>query len=212
MWRRPRSSRRTVVYLAIAAAAQAGISEEILIILAILVLVATIAAAVVMPKPTAGAVRRAVGPLLASIGIFVVLTAPMLVNQLFIARHVLLNSQRFRAVADDYLYSLTRQIWSTANGHHSYLGGAEDGVYLGWALIIAVLLGIMLTWRRDRLTRIAAIDAGRRSRPDIRQRRTTARVAAVATARHRSGPTIGAAGAIRTGHLSRHRVAAQSMD
>jgi hypothetical protein len=159
LWRFPRKSSRTAVYLAIAAAAQAGISEEVLIILAIGVLAAAIAAAVVMPRRTAAAVRHAIIPLFAAAALFCVLAAPMLLNQLLFARHVVLQSQRFHAVVDDYVYSTTQQIWSTAGGHYSKLGGAEDGVYVGWGLLVALVLAIALTWRRDRLVRVAAIAA-----------------------------------------------------
>lgn len=157
LWRFPRKRSRTVVYLAVAVAAQAGISEEVLIILGLTVLATAVAAAAVMPRATASAVRNAIGPVLAAAAIFVLLAAPMLVSQLFTGRHVLLQSQRFQAVAQDYVYSSTRQIWQTANGHRSFLGGAEDGVYLGWALLIALAVGVVLTWHRDRLVRIAAI-------------------------------------------------------
>lgn len=159
LWRAPRPTRRTVMYLATATAAQIGISEELLLILGVAVLVALVAAAVIAPRQTVPAVRRALPPALAAGGICVLLASPLLVTQLFLTRPVQLYSQRFHAVPRDFVHSVTQQLWSTADGHRSMLGGAEDGVYLGWPLLILLVVGVLLTWRADRLGRIATITA-----------------------------------------------------
>lgn len=157
LWRAPRPTRRTVGYLAMATAAQIGISEELLLILAVAVVVAIVAAVLISPAQTVPAVRRATPAVLTAAGICVLLTSPLLVSQLFLTHPVALQSQAFHAVPGDYVHSVSRQLINTANGHRSLLGAAEDGVYLGWPFLALLIIAVLVTWRRDRFVRVAVI-------------------------------------------------------
>ena len=159
LWRHPRHDGRTATYLGIAAVAQAGISEELLLIAGVTVVIALAAAAIQVPGPTLTAVRRAAPHVGIALVIFAALAAPLLIEQLLLSRHVTLQSQRFHAVPGDFVHSLGRQVWNTANGHHSFLGGAEDGVYVGWPLLGLLLLGAGIS-RGDRRSRVAVVVGG----------------------------------------------------
>jgi hypothetical protein len=155
LWRRPRSQRRTAVYLGLVTAAQLGISEELVLLAAVGSLVALVFALCVLRRPTVVALRMAWPGLLLAVGVFLALASPLLVSQLFLAPTVTVDTSRFRAVGADYAMASTRQLISPARPHESFLGVAENGVYLGSALIAVLIVGIMLTVRRDRLVRIA---------------------------------------------------------
>jgi hypothetical protein len=157
LWRRPRPMARTAVYLGLTAGAQLGISEEVLLIVIIEAALGLAVAIFVMPGRTGQALVASWRGIALAVGVFLAVSAPLLISQLFLARPLIVPTQRFRAVPGDYLYSLHRQ-WLVPSGrHHSYLGGAEGGVYLGWAVIAILVVGVALTLRDRRVRVMAAV-------------------------------------------------------
>lgn len=137
------------------AALQAGISEELLLITGLVgVVTAVVAATQLRIWP---AVRSGL-PGLAGAGVaFVVLSSPLLVTQLFLTSRVHVGGGRYYASVGDFVFPLHRQLFGVHLTHHTVLHAAEDGVYLGPVLICLVLVGVVLTVRRDARVRIAAI-------------------------------------------------------
>lgn len=156
LWRRPRSQRRTAVYLGLLTAAEIGVNEELVVIIAIAAMFLA-AAALLLARHEVTATLRSSARYFGLATLVCLLTAsPLLVSQLFLSPHVALNGSRFRAQAADYLFPIGRQLVEFGS-HHSRLGGAEDGVYLGPVLIAVLVVGIVLTARGDRWVRVAAL-------------------------------------------------------
>lgn len=158
LWRHPRPQRRTVVYLGVVAAAQAGISEELLLITAIgaAVLVATLALADERARPLLVAGLRPFGT---AVGVFAICASPLLVHQLLLSPHLNLDSNRYRALPADYVWSLGATVFGWHHPYRTLLGGAEDGVYMGPLLLACLVAGVVATWR-EVVVRCAAITAG----------------------------------------------------
>ena len=157
LWRHPRRDRITALWLGLVAAAQAGISEELLLITVIAALVAVGWALITAAAETASALRRAAAPFGLAVAVFLVAASPLLVHQLFLSTDVGLRATHWRALIGDYLAPLWGQAVTPRWPHLTYLGGAEDGVYVGVVLLPVLLIGIALTARRDRLVRLAAV-------------------------------------------------------
>lgn len=157
LWRRPRRQRRTAVYLGLVTAAQAGISEELILITAIGMLLALIVAAALNWTALSAALRSSWRAFALAVMVFVLVAAPLLVDQLFLSAHVPLHAGIYRADVGDYLVPLHRQLIDPNRPHLTYLGGAEDGVYLGALLIAVLVTGVALTVARDRAVRVAAL-------------------------------------------------------
>ena len=156
LWRRPRSQRRTAVYLGLLTAAEIGVNEEIVVILAIGALFLTAAAVLFARREVIAAVRSSARYFGLATLVCLLAASPLLVSQLFLSPHVALDGSRFRARLSDYLFPIGRQIIEFGS-HHSRLGGAENGVYLGPILITVLVVGIGLTARADRWVRVAAL-------------------------------------------------------
>lgn len=156
LWRHPRPDRRTATHLGLATAAQAGISEELILIIAIGVLLAAAGCLLVDRAAVQHALRDSWRALLLAVGVFLVAASPLLIEQLLLATPVPLHAAHWRATIGDYVLPLHRQLLDFAGPHHSYLGAAEDGVYLGFALLAVLVVGIALTAWRDRTVRVAA--------------------------------------------------------
>ncbi len=157
LWRRPRPARRTAGYLGLVTAAQAGISEELILIIAIAVLLAAAGYLLADRAAVGPALRSSWRALLLAIGVFLLAASPLLIDQLLLATPVSLHAARWRATIGDYFLPLHRQLLDFAGPHHSYLGAAEDGVYLGFGLFAVLVIGIAVTARRDRAVRVAAV-------------------------------------------------------
>lgn len=156
MWRRPRSRRRTSMYLGLVTAGQLGISEELALILVIGAAVVVALALAVQPAPTSTAIRGAVPGLFAAIGTMLLLASPLLVSQLVLAPTVTVDTTRFRAVPTDFVHASIRQQFPLGTlTTTSPLGGAEHGVYLGWPVVIVLAVGVLCTFRQDRWIRVA---------------------------------------------------------
>lgn len=156
LWRRPRPQRRTAVYLGLVTAAQAGISEELILITLIGALFALGASAVVSPAEVRAAVGSSWRYLAGAIAIFLLAGSPLLVHQLFASRRVPLAAAVWRANVGDYLAPIGRQLFDPGWQHTTRLGQAEDGVYLGPMLIATLVVAVVVTVRRDRWVRVAA--------------------------------------------------------
>ncbi len=156
LWRHPRTDRASAIWLGVFGAAQAGISEELLLITAIAVLVALGWAVLTQRVATLAALRRAGPPFGLAVLVFLVLASPLLVHQLFVSQDVGLRATHWRALIGDYLEPLGGQAITAKWPHLTYLGGAEDGVYLGPLMLAVLVIGLILTVRRDRGVRLAA--------------------------------------------------------
>jgi hypothetical protein len=156
LWRHPRPQRRTAVYLGLVSAAQAGISEELILITALSVAVALACFALVDRRRVWSVVRSSWPAMLGAVVVFLIASSPLLVSQLFLAAPVQLRGAHWRATVGDYLFPLHGQLLDPRWPHLTYLGGAEDGVYLGFALIAVLSVGIAATARSDRTVRVAA--------------------------------------------------------
>jgi hypothetical protein len=157
LWRHPRPTVRTAIYLGLVAGLQLGISEEALLLVVVETVLGLAVAAVVMWRETVAVLVTSWRGIAVAVGTFLVITAPLLVSQLFLSRSATVATRRFRAIPDDYLYPLQRQVLvPPGRQHRSYLGGAEDGVYLGWLVIAILVIGVALTLR-DRRVRIATV-------------------------------------------------------
>jgi hypothetical protein len=162
LYRHPRPDRRTAVYLGLVTAAQAGISEELILITCVGVLLAFLCYLALGPAPRLAAWRhlRAAGRTLGlAIAVFVVAAGPLLVDQLFLARTVPLDAAHWHAVGGDYLDSLGRQVFGFGGPHTTLVGGAEDGVYLGPVLLTVLGAAALVSAARDRLSRVAVVTA-----------------------------------------------------
>ena len=157
LWRRPRPARTTAVYLGLVTAVQAGISEELILITAVAVALALGAALIVERTAVRDAVSAAAPAFGTAIAVFLVAASPLLVSQLLLSSPVRLNSSAWSARLNDYLVPLGRQLFNPGIRHYSRLGAAEDGVYLGPALLVVLVVGICMTWARDRMLRVAAL-------------------------------------------------------
>lgn len=153
LWRRRQHRRRTAVWLGVVVAAQAGINEELLIIVGVIGVVAAAVATAVVP-PARRVLIGAVRPLALAVAVFLLVASPLLIDQLFRSPAVALSSGRWRALGGDYLLPISGQMVSFGGRHLSYLGGGEDGVYLGPAVIAVLVIGVLATWR-DRWVRVA---------------------------------------------------------
>lgn len=156
LWRAPRPAPRTAVYLGVVTAAQAGISEELIVIVAIGVAVAMLTALVVERARVLRSVRAALVPFALAVAVFAVTASPLLVHQLFLSPHVPFPGSWWSANAGDYLLPLPRYLLDPGWTHYSRLGGAENGAYLGVVLLAVLVAGVAMTWR-DRTVRIAAV-------------------------------------------------------
>jgi hypothetical protein len=156
LWRHPRSDRRSALSLGVLTAAQAGIDEELVLITVIAVVVALAFALLVRPAQVWSVIVSAVRPLLLAVGVFVALASPLLVHQLFLSKDVGLHAGYWKATVGDYFLPLKAQVVRPYWHHLSYLGGSEDGVYLGPLLAAVLAVGVALTFRRDRRVRVAA--------------------------------------------------------
>ena len=157
LWRHPRRNRVTAVWLGLVAAAQAGISEELLLITVLAALIAVAWSLLTGRAQTAAALRVAAAPFGLAVAVFLVAASPLLVHQLFFSADVGLRATHWRALIGDYLAPLWGQAVTSRWPHLTYLGGAEDGVYLGPLLLAVLVVGLALTLRRDRGVRLAAV-------------------------------------------------------
>ena len=155
LWRRPRSQQRTAIYLGLVTTAQLGISEELVLLAVVGSLAALVFALCVLPRPSVAALRTSWRGALLAVVVFLVSASPLLVSQLLLAPTVTVDTSRFRAVGSDYVVASPRQLITPGQAHQSFLGVAEYSVYLGWALIAVLVVGIVLTVGRDRPVRIA---------------------------------------------------------
>lgn len=156
LWRRPRSQRRSALYLGLVTAAALGISEELVLITVIGMVVALLLALWVLPVLTRAAIATSWRWVLLAVGVTIVAASPLLVSQLLLSPALTVPTDRFRAVPGDYVFGSSRLLIAADPGHRSFLGVAEDGVYLGWAVLAVLLIGILLTIGRDQLVRIAS--------------------------------------------------------
>ncbi|MDT4962290.1 MAG: hypothetical protein QOF87_1937, partial [Pseudonocardiales bacterium] len=156
LWRRPRPNRRTAVYLGLVSAAQAGISEETLLITALAVAVALACSTLADPRRVWSMLRSSSAAMLGATAVFLLASSPLLIPQLLLTTPVQLHGAYWRATIGDYLLPLHRQLLDPHWAHATYLGGAEDGVYLGITLTAVLILGIAATARRDPTVRVAA--------------------------------------------------------
>ncbi len=147
LWRSPRPARRTAVWLGLVTAAQAGIDEELLLVLGIGAVLALAAAARGGRSTLLPAVRRAITPLGMAVGVFLLVASPLLVHQLLLSPHVPLRMSWWGASARDYLVPPGLQQWSPWHAH-SRLGGAESGVDVGPLVAAVLVVGLALTVRQ----------------------------------------------------------------
>jgi hypothetical protein len=156
LWRHPRPNHRTALYLGGVSAAQAGINEELILITALAVAVALASSALVDAYLVRSMVGASSPALIRAAVVFLLAGSPLLVSQLLLSTPVQLDGSHWRATIGDYLLPLHRQLLDPEWPHATYLGGAEDGVYLGGVLIAVLVIGIAATARRDRTVRVAA--------------------------------------------------------
>ncbi|MDT4937710.1 MAG: hypothetical protein QOG80_1381 [Pseudonocardiales bacterium] len=156
LWRRPRSQRRSALYLGLVTAAQLGISEELVVIIAIAVLVAMLAYLSIDAGALMRAVRQAGRPVGLAIVVALAVAAPLLIEQMVVTGLVPLRNFRWRATVVDYLWTGGNQALTIGHRGHLNVGVSEDGVYLGIVLITVLVAGIAVS-RRDRVVRCAAL-------------------------------------------------------
>lgn len=149
LWRRPRSQMRTAVYLGLVTAAQLGISEELLLILVVLVVLVLLGSLCVQPALVWSVISDAWGAAVVAVVVTIGVASPLLVAQLILSRAVVVDTSRFQATFADFVHGSVRQVFGSFT--HSNLGGAEHGVYLGWPVLVVLILGVVLTWRDDAL-------------------------------------------------------------
>lgn len=157
VWRRPRSQRRSSVYLGVVTAVQLGISEELVLILVVGVAVVVVFSLAVKPALTWTAARAVSGWALVSIAVMVIVSSPLLISQLILSPTVTVDTTRFRATPVDFVHASVRQQFGLGTATRtSALGGAEHGVYLGWPVVVVLVVGVVVTYRRDPWIRVAA--------------------------------------------------------
>ena len=146
LWRRPRPQLRTAVYLGIVVAAQLGISEESLLVVAVGFLVATLAYAAADARGLVRAVRTASRPLALAVIVALAAAAPLLVEQ-FAHGAVAMDNNFWRASEANY-FTPTHQLLPGLTGGRPVFGHGEMAVVFVGPLLCAVLvLGIGLTIR-----------------------------------------------------------------
>lgn len=148
LWRAPRPPRRTAVYLGLVTAAQAGIDEELLLVLAIGTALAVAAALLVAGPAVSAAVRRSLRPLAVAVAVFLVAAAPLLVHQLLLSDPVPLRMSSWGAHLSDLVVPTGQQLWRPPIPGRTALGGAESGVYTGPLLLAVLAAGLALTVRQ----------------------------------------------------------------
>ncbi|MEP7019154.1 MAG: hypothetical protein ABI808_00775 [Pseudonocardiales bacterium] len=156
LWRRPRPNARTAAYLGLVTAAQAGISEELILITALAMAIPLACSAVVFGRRLWELVQSSWPAMLGTLGVFLLAASPLLVSQLFLSKHVELHSAHWRATLGDYVVPMHGQLLDPNWTHFTYVGGAENGVYLGVVLLAVLVVGIITSARRDRRVRAAA--------------------------------------------------------
>ena len=164
VFRRPRPQRHTAIWLGVAVAAELGIAEEHVIILIFTIVFAVISWLVVAGREARRKTLVALGtswrPLLGAAALCTLIASPLLVSQLFLSPHINLKASVWRASIGDYLAPISAQLIRFDTNHLTHLGGGEDGVYLGPAMIAVLLVGTVMSWRKDRRVRASAITIG----------------------------------------------------
>ncbi|MET3808865.1 hypothetical protein ABIB25_005895 [Nakamurella sp. UYEF19] len=153
LWRRPRTQMRTGLYLGLVTAAQLGISEELLLILLVSVVLVLLGSLCVQPALVWSAIADAWRAAVVAVAVTIGVASPLLISQLVLSRAVVVDTSQFQATLEDFVHGSVRQVFGSSA--HSNLGGAEHGVYLGWPVLIVLILGVALTWR-DHAVRVVA--------------------------------------------------------
>jgi hypothetical protein len=156
LWRHPRPDRRSAVYLGIVTAAQAGISEELIVLTAIGVELALVGYLLVDARGVWVALRSAVRPIGIAVVAALVVASPLLIEQLVVGDFIHMHNAVWRATVTDYLRPSGNTVVRGFGHGHLNIGSGEDGVYLG-PVLLAVLVGGVLISARDRLVRCAVV-------------------------------------------------------
>ena len=146
LWRRPRSQMRTAVYLGLVTGAQLGISEELALILFVSIVLVLLGSLIVQPAFVWSVISDVWGAAVVAVVVTIGVASPLLVSQLFLSREVVVDTSQFRATFEDFVQGSSRQIFGSFTRSNL---GAEHGVYLGWPMLMVLVLGVVLTCRDD---------------------------------------------------------------
>jgi hypothetical protein len=144
--------RRTATLLAVAAAAQLGISEELMLITILGALIAVAGCAVCRPRPTVAALRSSAPSFGCAIIGCAVLASPLLINQLLLSEHLEVAADGWTGILGDVVVPTDRVVnpFGFASVLRPELNDFEVTGYVGYpmlSLVAAAVLRSAADWR-----------------------------------------------------------------
>jgi hypothetical protein len=155
---RARRPRRTALLLGIAGGVQLGISEEILLITSIGVLAVTAAYVVTAPKALGGAIRRGAPYAWLAIVIGGVVASPLLLAQLVRSRALTVDNGQWIGSLSELVRPTSALLNPLGLSRVTGVPGAELEIsgYVGWPMLIVLIVGCMRLWPDPRVRAAAA--------------------------------------------------------